>query len=86
MRELKKKPEAEMPVARKPAAGAELAKAGRESGIAPRSTADDRAELEVLEARLLAARDANEKKDLIEKIQRKFGNDKVAQILQRVKK
>jgi hypothetical protein len=86
MREPKRKSEAEMPVARKAEAGAEPGKAGRDTASAHRAVIDDRSELDVLEARLLGARDANEKKELIEKIQRKFGNDKVAQILQRVKK
>jgi hypothetical protein len=80
MRE-KKKPEGELPIARKVAAGPDIAKVGREPEAAPKAPASDRTELELLEARLFATRDANERRELIDKIQKKFGNDKVAQLL-----
>jgi hypothetical protein len=80
MKELKKKPDTEMLIVHKPPMKADPDKAGREGGDHAQVRAMTE-ELEVMRKRLAQARDAGEKRRLIAEIQRRFGNEKAAQLV-----
>ncbi len=85
MRELKKKPDAqEMLVVHKPAQKPDPDKSGREHGDSARLPAMAE-ELELMRKRLSLAKDSRAKRQLLAEIQRRFGNEKAAQLVQGVR-
>ncbi len=85
MRELKKKPDAqEMLVVHKPAQKPDPDKSGREGGESARLPAKTE-ELELMRKRLAQAKDSREKRQLLAEIQRRFGNEKAAELIQGVR-
>lgn len=86
MREPKKKNEAEVLLAAaKPAGKAEASKAGRDPGGAGKVTpALENEEFNLMKKRLAAAQ-GGEKRGILAEIQRRFGNEKAAQVVKELR-
>jgi hypothetical protein len=87
MREPRKKSETEeMLVVHKQALKPDPNKAGRHRGEMQRVPGLEREELAILKKRMSRATDPSEKRDLLGQIQRKFGNEKAAEVVRDLRK
>jgi hypothetical protein len=89
-RDDKKKRDEEMLIVHKPGPKADPGKAGRGPGPgpgeAPRAPALDRQELDLLKKQLGTTKDPAVRRDLIARIQQKFGNDKATEVVREARR
>lgn len=86
MKEAKKKADTEeMLVTHKPAKAPDPDKDGRNPGGGARARAQEKEEFDMFKKRLGSTAGAAEKREILSEIQRRFGNDKAAQVVKEMR-
>ena len=85
LREEHKKHDDEMLIVHKPGAKAEPSKAGRAAAEVPRVAALDKQELDLLKQQISMTRDPSVRRELVARIQSKFGNEKATEVVQELR-
>jgi hypothetical protein len=85
MREDKKKHDDEMLIVHKPGAKADPDKGGRSPSGAPRVPALERQELDLLQKQVKAAKDPAVRRDLVARVQQRFGNEKAIEVVREIR-
>jgi hypothetical protein len=85
MREDHKKHDEEMLIVHKPGPKADPAKAGRAAAELPRAASLDKHELELIKKQIGMTKDPGVRRELIGRIQSKFGNDKATEVVREMR-
>jgi len=85
MREDHKKHDDDMLIVHKPGPKADPVKAGRAAAELPRTASVDKQELDLLKKQLGMTKDPGVRRDLVGRIQSKFGNDKATEVVRELR-